>query len=393
LHTVLARGESWTDPQLLIELSALIGARQNKNEIAQWFAAVMKLSQPDRFLEGLTHGLRMSNARSLLVPGVEQALTRLLASDSMPVQHAAWEASRYFELGTLIRRASQDAINTDLPPAKRVLAIRALGGGHFESVAPVLKKILLAHPAPEIETAAVDSLGAFDAPAAGQAILENWHGFSPPARKRAVDAMLAQQNRVPMLLQAVQDGQLEPSALDGSARSRLYENPDPAIARKSHALLESTNSDRAKVVASYHDAVNLRGDEGHGKKLFEENCARCHMPRRQGGRVGPNLSGVNNKTREELLTSILNPSYAIEPLFVNYVITAKDGRMYDGVIANETPGAITLRGGSEDGDETILRRNIAEIRASSVSLMPDGFEEKLSKQDVADVIAYLRGGL
>jgi putative membrane-bound dehydrogenase-like protein len=393
LHTVLAKGESWTDPQLLIDLSALIGARQNKNEIAQWFVALTKLSQPDKFLEGLTHGLRMSNTRNLPVPGAEQALTRLLASNSTAVQHAAWEASRYFELGALMHRASQDATNSDLSSAKRVLAIRALSGGHFESVAPVLKKILLAHPPPEIETATVDSLGAFDEPAAGKAILENWRGFSPLARKHAIDAMLAQQNRVPMLLQAIQDGQLEPSALDGGARSLLYENPDPAIARKSHTLLESTNSDRAKVVASYHDAVNIRGDVGHGKKLFEENCARCHMPRRQGARVGPNLSGVNNKTKEELLTSILNPSYTIEPLFVNYVVTAKDGRMYDGVIANETPGAITLRGGSEDGDETILRKNIAEIRASSVSLMPDGFEEKMSKQDIADVIAYLRGGL
>ena len=36
------------------------------------------------------------------------------------------------------------------------------------------------------------------------------------------------------------------------------------------------------------------------------------------------------------MTSILNPSYAIEPRFVNYVITTKDGRMYDGIIANET---------------------------------------------------------
>jgi putative membrane-bound dehydrogenase-like protein len=392
-HAVLAKGESWVDPQLEIELSALIGARQNKTEIAQWFAALTKLSHPDKFLEGVTHGLRMANARNLQVPGAEQALTRVLASRSEPVQRAAWEASRYFELGALIHRASQDAVNSDLSRAKRVLAIRALGGGHFESVAPVLERILQAHPVTEIEVAAVDSLAAFDEPAAGKAILENWRGFSPPARKHAVDALLAQQNRVPVLLKAIQDGQVEPAALDGGARSRLYENPDPAIAEKSHGLLESTNSDRAKVVASYHDVVNMQGDVGRGKKLFEENCARCHMPRRQGGRVGPNLSGINNKTKEELLTSILNPSYTIEPHFVNYVITTKDGRMYDGVIANETPGAITLRGGAEDGDETVLRKNIAEIRASSVSLMPEGFEQNLSKQDVADVIAYLRGGL
>jgi putative heme-binding domain-containing protein len=117
------------------------------------------------------------------------------------------------------------------------------------------------------------------------------------------------------------------------------------------------------------------------------------MPRRSSGRVGPDLSGINNKTREELVTSILDPSFAIEPRYVNYIITTKEGRMYDGVIANETPGAITLRGGSDDGDETILRKNVAEIRASSVSLMPDGLEKDLTKQDVADVIAYLRGGL
>jgi putative heme-binding domain-containing protein len=137
----------------------------------------------------------------------------------------------------------------------------------------------------------------------------------------------------------------------------------------------------------------LSGDEQRGKKVFDTNCARCHMPRLQGGRVGPDLSGVNNKSKQELLTSILNPSYAIEPHFVHYVVTTKDGQIYDGVIANETPGAITLRGGTEIGDETILRQNIAEIRASNISLMPEGLEKSMSRQDIADVIAYLRAGL
>jgi hypothetical protein len=67
--------------------------------------------------------------------------------------------------------------------------------------------------------------------------------------------------------------------------------------------------------------------------------------------------------------------------------------MYDGVISNETPGMVTLRGGSDEGDETILRANIAEMRASSLSLMPDGLEQALGRQGLADVIAYLQGGL
>jgi putative heme-binding domain-containing protein len=186
---------------------------------------------------------------------------------------------------------------------------------------------------------------------------------------------------------------VEPSAVDAAARSHLYDSPDAAVARKARQLLESTNSDRQKVVASYHDALTLAGDVTRGKKVFDDNCAKCHMPGKHGGRVGPDLSGINNKTKEELVTSILNPSYAIEPRFVNYVVTTTDGRMFDGVIANETPGAITLRGGSEEGDQTILRKHIAEIRASSVSLMPEDLEKNMSRQGLADVIAYLRGGL
>jgi putative membrane-bound dehydrogenase-like protein len=392
-HMVLSKGESWTDPELLVELSALIGARGDKTELSQWFNALPKLNAPDKDLAGLTRGLKLANARNLQVAGAEQALTKLLTSPSEPVQRAAWEASRYFELAGLIRRASQDAMNLNLPEPKRIMAVRALRGGRLDGVAPVLEKVVQSHPSPDLEAAAVDSLAAFDEPAAGKIILDNWRGYSPPARKHAVDALLAQKNRVPMLLKAVEDGQVERSALDAGARSHLYEDQDPAIVKRAHALLESTNSDRAKVVAEYHDAIALSVDVAHGKKLFEDTCARCHMPRRQGGRVGPDLSGINNKTKEELLTSILNPSYAIEPRFVNYVITTNDGRMYDGVIANETPGSVTLRGGSDEGDQTVLRKNIADMRASSVSLMPEGLEKDLKKQDIADIIGYLRGGL
>jgi putative heme-binding domain-containing protein len=146
-------------------------------------------------------------------------------------------------------------------------------------------------------------------------------------------------------------------------------------------------------VEAYRDVLKLNGDVPRGKTLFDENCAKCHMARRQGGRVGPDLSGINNKTKEELLTSILNPSYAIEPQFTHYIVTTKDGHVHDGVLARETPALITLRGGTEEGDETILRASIQEIRASSISLMPEELEKSINRQGLADVIAYLRGGL
>ena len=390
---LVAKGEGWADPQLALEASAMIGGRQNPAELAAWFAALPKLQQPERYLAGLTRGLRLVGARSLKVPGAEQAFARLLASGTDEVQRTAWEASRYFELTALIERARKDALAGDLPVVARARAVRALRGGRFDQVAPVLEGLIASHPPAEVEAAAVDALAAFDEGPAGRIILAHWRGYGPDGRKHAVTAMLAQRDRIPLLLDAVEKGEVERAALDAAARSHLYDDADPAIAAKARKLLEAAGSDRAKVVAAYRDVAAMAGEVGRGKKLFEDNCARCHEPRRQGGRIGPDLSGINNKTREELITSILNPSYAIEPRFVNYIVTTRDGRMHDGIIANETTWAITLRGGSEEGDETVLRKNIAAVRASSVSLMPDGLEENLGRQGLADVIAYLRGGL
>jgi putative heme-binding domain-containing protein len=109
--------------------------------------------------------------------------------------------------------------------------------------------------------------------------------------------------------------------------------------------------------------------------------------------LGPDLSGISSKSKEELLKAILDPSASIEPRFVNYIVVTKDGRIYDGILGNETPGALTLRGTSDEGDITLLRRNVADIRASTISLMPDELEKTLQRQGIADVIAYLQGGL
>lgn len=390
---LLAKGETWTDPQLLVGLSALIGSRRKESELSQWFISLKKLKQPAQELTGLTRGLELVRARYLQVPGAEPALLQQIDSGNEPVRRAAWEASWHFKLDKLLQRAMKDATNVDLPEANRVIAIRALRGGRFNAVGPVLDKILVPNALPNIEVAAIDSLAAFDDPSVAKIILAHWGDLSPQAHEHGFEALVAHKNRVPVLLQAVQEGKLDRSALDGSVRSHLYENPDPAIVSRARTLLGSGSDNPAQAVGRYKDVVTLPGDSFQGKIVFQANCARCHMPRIQGGRVGPDLSGINNKTKEELLTDILNPSYAIEPTYINHVAITKDGYIYDGIISNETPGLITLRSGSESGDETLLRSNIAEIRSSRVSLMPEGFEKTLKDQDVANIIAYLRGGL
>ena len=380
-----------SDPEFLSQLASLIGAKHDPREIAHFLSALPQLKQPDAGLSGLSKGLRLSGVKAVRVPGAEALLVRYLNSPSEQIQDAAWETARYLEMPELAKKAMADALASNLDIKRRTNAIRVLRTAQYSSAGPVLRKILESQPASTLQSAAIESMAAFDDPGVAPALIANWKSYGPEARKKALSALLNQRERAPVLLQALQDRQMEINAIDAAGRARLLQYSDRSIAESARRLFQSDTSDRLKVVESYRDVLQMDGDPKRGKKAFEEACGKCHLSRKEGGRVGPDLSGISSKTKEELLTSILYPSYAIEPQFTNYIITTKDGSLRDGVIVNETPGTITVRGASEK-DETLLRINIVEMRASSISLMPDDLEKSLSRKDLADVISYLQGG-
>jgi putative heme-binding domain-containing protein len=70
-------------------------------------------------------------------------------------------------------------------------------------------------------------------------------------------------------------------------------------------------------------------------------------------------------------------------------VTTKKGQTLSGLIAAETASSVTLRRG-ERAEDVLLRNQIEEIQATAKSLMPEGLETQLSKQDIADLIGYLQ---
>lgn len=365
-------------PDVVEQLAQIIGAQFNREQIEKLL--LTDTSEPS--LRGLAQGLKLANGPRLKIASAEKVFATLLQTNNP----AAWECARHFELPKIIAQALKDAGNAKLPIARRALAVRALGSTNANQF---LDDLLATNPPSEIQSAAVGALA--ENSAGADIILSHWATFQAEARTKAIAALATRQEWMPKLLEAVESGIIEPGAMDIATRSRFLENE--AYAARAKRAFVSEGSDRAKVLQAYKPALTVQGYPSAGKAVYEEHCARCHSPRKQGSRVGPDLSGVNNKSKEELLLSILDPSYAIEPRFVNFVVSTKKRMMYDGIIANETPGSLSLRGGTEEGDVTLLRKNIAEVRASKISLMPEGLEKGISKQQMADLIAYLRAGL
>jgi putative heme-binding domain-containing protein len=127
-----------------------------------------------------------------------------------------------------------------------------------------------------------------------------------------------------------------------------------------------------------------------GKALYTKHCAVCHKLHGEGGTVGPDLTTADRKNRGYLLAQIVDPSGYIRPEYVVQNVLTTDERKLSG-IATETGESITLVNVVNDQPvkTVIARKDIADIKPSAVSLMPEQGIDTLSDAEVADLFSFL----
>ena len=86
---------------------------------------------------------------------------------------------------------------------------------------------------------------------------------------------------------------------------------------------------------------------------------------------------------------ILDPNQKLEPRFTSYIVLTVDGIVFTGMLISESADAIVLRQ-PEGKERTIAHNDIEELRASSKSVMPEGIEQDISVQQMADLLEYLK---
>jgi len=297
---------------------------------------------------------------------------------------------------TRIKRALIDARalarDESCEESVRAAAIALLGRDRSEAAGDLelLKKLLARRTPPGLQLRALSALGRTRSPRVPELLLENWSQH-PPSLRNAILATLSERDEwIDRLLEAMEKRVIAPTELPPVNRERLLRHKNQTIAKRASALLAVTAAgNRVEAVAAYRSAVGLAGDPSRGQAIFATNCSSCHALNGQGHAVGPDLTAMRAKSPEDFLVAILDPNAAIEPRFINYQIDTRDGRSLLGVVNAESANSLTLvQGGGLE--EKILRTDIAEIRASNISLMPEGLEQNMTAQDLADLIAYLR---
>ncbi|MEI2685811.1 MAG: hypothetical protein V9G14_05660 [Cypionkella sp.] len=153
------------------------------------------------------------------------------------------------------------------------------------------------------------------------------------------------------------------------------------------------SQDRLRLDTLLAEIGKLDGQVRRGQAIFNSPkaaCASCHRLGYLGGDIGPDLTSIGtSRTERDLLEAVIYPSASFVRSYEPWIASSKDGEEYSGVLRRDTPEELVLATGP--GAETRLPRSqVAEIRLGSVSTMPAGLDEQLSKQDLADLLAFLK---
>lgn len=389
-----------------------VGARRDVAAVGRFLHDAAGLTGPQAaelqlvLLQGLATGLDRGSARPVVSETIVRGLERLLASPCPDVSEIAVRIAGLIQLHDIPamqavwETASRTAVDEGQPLAARLAAVSLLATAPWEQTALLQPLLSTRHPG-ELQIAAVTAISRSARDEVCDVLLSGWDGLVPQVQEATVDAFVARQERVPKFLDAVERGVIAPAAISPLRREQLTEHRDSAIRLRARQLLGSrTSEERVAVIRAYAAALALPRNPGRGEAVFQKTCAHCHRLGQRGLEVGPDLLAVRTRPDETLLVDILDPSSSLSRGYSVYTVATTDGRVHTGLLAGENPTSVTLRNAAAASsgqtqpsvvDVAILRRDIDEMKSLSKSLMPDGLEQQLSLQDLADLIGFLRG--
>ena len=133
-----------------------------------------------------------------------------------------------------------------------------------------------------------------------------------------------------------------------------------------------------------------------GKMLFSAVlCSSCHSMRGEGGATGPDLSQIGTRfSNKDILESIIDPSKVISDQYAATVFTLKDGSTVSGRLKNEEGGKyyIATNPFTPQMLEVVLKKDVVEKKPSDVSIMFPGTINRLNKEELKDLMAYMISG-
>ncbi len=381
-------------------LSGMAGASGDIQKIRSLIARALSSTGKEwkiPLLKGLMQSLRnkeidrnaLSGERELLLayslenpgPAARRQAMDLLGVLGLPESETTARA-----IGEAIRNAKR----TDLDEEKRSESIRLLALDGAGKHTAIFRELLRPAGPVAVQSAALNALNSIPDSTVSVFLVDKWAGLTPGLREQAIGTFMGKEPRISILLDALEKDIIDPSAISWPRRVSLMANGNEKLRNRARKLLSINSGSRQEIMKAYQDVPALAGNTENGRLVFAQHCAICHqIGGKNGVSYGPDLATIRTRRPESVMADILDPNLSIADGYDIWNIELKSGEALQGLIATETPSAITIR--NYGGMETVVARNdIQTLTAMGTSVMTAGFDQLIDQQQMADLLAYLR---
>ena len=151
----------------------------------------------------------------------------------------------------------------------------------------------------------------------------------------------------------------------------------------------SSSSEKNAALTKYSKIIKSgSGNLNNGRTLYLANCGYCHKLFNEGGNVGPELTGYERTNTNYFLLNIIDPNADIREGYGLHRLVTVDGRTLEGKITSSNGDTHTIQ--TQAGKEIVLSiKQIKEMKALPVSIMPERILDRMNDQEVRDIFAYI----
>lgn len=279
------------------------------------------------------------------------------------------------------------AVDTD----SRKSALEALVAGRDPKLSSLLITLL---DDTAIRGAAIRALADYSDVRATETLVGRYADFSEAEQQDAITVLVSRRETTQALLDAVDSGAIPYQDINAIAIRQIELLDDPHLiagVNKVWGQMRTTPAEKQQRIEAWKSKLTpevlAKADLSNGRKIYTDNCGKCHLLFGSGGDIGPDITGSNRADIDYTLHNIIDPNAQIGRDYQATRLLTESDRVIIGLVKEDNDSAIVVQTANEK--LVIEKAEIADRTLSDVSMMPEGQIDTMQPDDVFDLIAYL----